>query len=181
VVHDRFEQRLGTLYSLFAGIESTGLEQTSEVLRSEMAANPEAAMRLGLDPELDLFRLDRVRLADGSPLAIDQAWLPPDLGEPLLNADFSHTALYDELEKRCNCRPDNGWERITPVVPDPDVAEVLDMPDGEAAFQVERLGRCGDRDVEWRVTIIRGDRYRFFADWSVAAAGAGGLRFGPSD
>jgi len=180
-VRDRFEQRLGALYSLFAGIESTGLEQTSEVIRSEMAPNPEASLRLGLDPAADLFRLDRVRLADGSPLAIDQAWLPPDLGKSLLDADFSHTALYDELETRCQCRPDSGWERITPVVPDPDVAEVLGMPDGEAAFQVERLGRCGDRDVEWRITIIRGDRYRFFADWSAAVASAGGLRFGPSD
>jgi len=181
VVRDRFEQRLGTLYSLFAGIESTGVEQTSEVLRIEMAPDPEAAVRLGLDVESELFRLDRVRLADSLPLAIDQAWLPPDLGRPLLGADFSHTALYDELEARCGCRPDNGWERISPVVPDPDLAAMLGMSEGAAAFRVERLGRVGERDIEWRVTLIRGDRYCFFADWSAGASPNGGLRLGPSD
>jgi len=181
VVHDRFEQGLGALYSLFAGIESTGLEQTSQVLRIEMAPDPEAAGRLGLDTESELFRLDRVRLADGSPLAIDQAWLPPDLGRPLLAADFSHTALYDELEARCGCRPDNGWERISPVVPEADLAATLGMSEGAAAFRVERLGRFGARDIEWRVTLIRGDRYRFFADWSAGASHNGGLRLRPSD
>jgi len=181
VVHDQFEQRLGALYSLFASIESTGLEQTSEVLRIEIAPNPEVAGRLGIEPDAPVFRLDRLRLADGSPLAVDQAWLPADLGELLLTTDFSHTALYDELEARCGCRPDNGWERITPVVPDPEVAAMLEMPDGAAAFRVERLGRCGERDIEWRVTLIRGDRYRFFADWSVGASQNGGLRLGPSE
>ena len=51
---------------------------------------------------------------------------------------------------------------------------MLDVPPEEAAFLVERLGQHGGRAVEWRVTLIRGDRYRFLVDWS--AAGTGGLR-----
>lgn len=181
VVRERFEQRLGALYSLFAGIESTGLEQASEVLQIGMGRDADVAARLGVDAGSDLFRLDRLRLAGGSALAIDQAWLPQDLGRPLLDVDFSHTALYDELEARCGCRPDNGWERISPVVPEPDIAAMLEMPAGSAAFRAERLGRCSERDIEWRVTIIRGDRYRFFADWSAGASTNGGLKLGPSE
>lgn len=181
VVRERFEQQLGALYSLFAGVESAGVEQTSEVLSIGMVTDGEVAVRLGLDPDSELFRLDRVRYAEGSPLAVDHAWLPPDLGEPLLASDFSHTALYNELESRCGCRPDSGWERISPVVPDSELAAMLGMAEGAAAFRVERLGRYGDRDIEWRVTLIRGDRYRFFADWSAGASQNGGLRLGPSD
>jgi len=181
VERGRFEQRLGALYSLFAGIESIGIVQASNVLHIGMVAEADPARRLGLSEGAEAFRLDRLRLADGSPLAIDRAWLVPDLGRPLLGVDFSHTALYDELEKRSGCRPEHGWERITPVVPDEEVRLMLEMSEGDAAFRVERLGRCAERDIEWRVTVIRGDRYSFFADWSVGAVASGGLRLGPSD
>ena len=169
-----FEQRLGALYSLFSSIEAEGVEQRSEVIEVGMTTNADVAARLDVDLHAELFRLRRIRFADHEPLAIDTAWLPADLGRPLLDADFSHTALYDELEQNCGCRPDRGWERIAPVIPSPAERERLAMPVDEAAFQVERLGQHGERIVEWRVTLIRGDRYRFFADWS--ASGSGGLR-----
>ncbi len=181
VAHGHFEQGLGALYSLFEEIESTGVEQTSEVLRIGITADADPAHRLGLPEGSEVFRLDRLRRADGCPLAIDRAWLPPELGRSLLDADFSHTALYDEIEKRCGYRPDNGWERITPVVPDEGVRLMLEMSYGDAAFRVERLGRYGGRDIEWRVTLIRGDCYSFFADWSRGSLAGRGLRFGPSD
>lgn len=174
VERPEFEQRLGALYSLFSSIEAAGVEQRSEVVEVGLATNADVAGRLGLSADAELFRLQRIRLADDEPLAIDTAWLPAGLGRPLLDADFSHTALYDELEQRCQCRPDRGWERIAPVIPSPGERAVLGSGPDEAAFQVERLGQHGDDVIEWRVTLIRGDRYRFFADWS--AAGSGGLR-----
>jgi GntR family transcriptional regulator len=179
VARPEFEQRLGALYSLFSSIEASGVEQRSEVIAVGMVTDPDVAARLGLDTDAELFRLERVRLADDEPLAIDTAWLPGDLGRPLLDADFTHTALYDELEQRCRRRPDRGWERIAPVIPSPGERDMLRCGADEAAFQVERLGQHGDTVVEWRVTLIRGDRYRFFADWS--ASGSGGLRMSPEE
>lgn len=172
VERPEFEQRLGALYSLFSSIEASGVEQRSEVLTVGMVANADVAGRLDVDPATELFRLRRVRLADDEPLAIDTAWLTAELGRPLLDADFSHTALYDELERRGLGRPDRGWERIAPVLPSPDERDVLGSGADEAAFQVERLGLRGDAPVEWRVTLIRGDRYRFFADWSASQSSA---------
>jgi GntR family transcriptional regulator len=179
VDRSEFVQQLGALYSLFRSIEDTGVEQRSEVLDVGIVVDPEVAARLDVDADTELFRLDRLRLADDAPLAIDRAWLPADLARPLLEADFSHTALYDELERRCGTRPDRGWERITPVIPDEDERELLALDPATAAFSVERLGHDGDRAVEWRVTIIRGDRYRFFADFSPSTSG--GLTLGPHE
>jgi len=179
VERPEFEQRLGALYSLFSSIEAAGVEQRSEVVSVGITTNDDVAARLGLASATELFRLERIRFADDEPLAIDTAWLPAELGRPLLEADFSHTALYDELERRCQCRPDRGWERIAPVIPSPAERALLQANDDEAAFQVERLGQQGEAVVEWRVTLIRGDRYRFFADWS--ASGSGGLRLSPEE
>ncbi len=51
--------------------------------------------------------MERLRLAGGEPLALDTVWLP-DLGAPLLEADFTHAALYDELAARTGLRVDGG-------------------------------------------------------------------------
>ncbi|NNK92511.1 MAG: UTRA domain-containing protein, partial [Acidimicrobiia bacterium] len=80
-----------------------------------------------------------------------------------------HTALYDELARLGLPVPNQGWERLTPIVPDPPDAECLGLDPGQAAFHLERLGTRDGLPVEWRTTIIRGDRYRFVTDWSTGA------------
>ena len=59
-----------------------------------------------------------------------------------------------------------------PVVPSERERELLELDEGEAAFSVERVGQHGGAVIEWRVTVIRGDRYQFVADWSSAEAGS---------
>ncbi len=126
-----------------------------------------AAAHLGLTPGADLVHLARVRWAGEEPLAVDRAWLPAELALPLLTADFSHTALYDQLASSCGIRMAAGWERIQPVIPDSDEQELLRTGPQDAAFLIERLGRdTQGRVVEWRVSLVRGDRFRFVADWS---------------
>ncbi len=167
-----FEQSLGALYSLFELVEQGGATQCSEVLRLEITTGERAAKELGLPKDTEFVRLDRLRLADGEPLAIDRVWLPAELARPLLDADFAHTAVYDELERALNIRPNQGWERICPVIPSAADQELLALDLGVAAFSLERRGYLDDRPIEWRVTTIRGDRFTFLAEWS-AGKGSG--------
>ena len=163
-----FEQSLGALYSLFESVEHTGVEQRSEVLQLTVASSDEARSHLELDHDDEMVLLERLRLAGDDPLAVDRAWLPATIARPLLTVDFTHTALYDELEVIGETRPDRGWERIAPVMPSPADRNRLNLRRNDAAFSLERLGYAGDRPIEWRNTLIRGDRFRFVADWSVA-------------
>jgi GntR family transcriptional regulator len=164
-----FEQSLGTLYSLFESVESAGVSQTSEVLELDVVTDPAAASRLGLLDDARLVLLGRIRLAGGEPLAVDRAWLPYELAAPLLAVDWSHTALYAELAKIGSPVPNQGWERLTPIMPSPADRGRLGLRKGDAAFFLERLGCRDGRPVEWRTTLIRGDRYRFVTDWSTGA------------
>ncbi|MGQ0479613.1 MAG: GntR family transcriptional regulator [Pseudonocardia sp.] len=162
----KIEQPLGALYSLFRSVEASGLEQRSEVRALEVRADEAVAARLGRSPETEFVYLERLRLADGEPLALDRAWLPRSLAGPLLDADFSHSGLYDELAALTGTRLTGGREVITAIVPDAAVRRILAISAGSAAMEVRRLGCLRDQPVEWRETVIRGDRFSVTTQWS---------------
>ena len=179
VNRSEFEQPLGTLYSLFRSVESSGALQRSMVIDLREEVDPAVAQRLELAADTPLLYLARLRYADDEPLAIDRAWLPMDVAAPLMSSDFEHTALYDELEAKCGIRPDAGWERIIPLLPPPEERSMLEMRRGEAALHLERLGTSRGRPIEWRTTTIRGDRYRYVSYFE--AGSAPGLVVSPAE
>ena len=162
------EQPWGALYSLFRSIEEQGYEQRSRVIDLSEVADPEVAARMGLARTTRLVRLERVRLADGEPLAHDTAWLPARVARPLLEVDFSHTALYDELSQACGVAPTESTEWINTVLPSPDERRLLDVGARQPVFAIERFTLAEGEPIEWRTTLIRSDRYTFVARWSPA-------------
>ncbi|EST35159.1 hypothetical protein M878_07225 [Streptomyces roseochromogenus subsp. oscitans DS 12.976] len=170
------EQPVGALYSLFASVEAAGLEQRSVVRTLDIRADAHVAVRLGMEESTPLLYLERIRLADGEPLAHDKVWLLASDARALLDVDFSHTALYDELADRCGIRLVGGEERIKAVTPTAAEQRLLGLPEGVAAFSIERLGRTHGRTVEWRTTLIRGDRFSVVAQFDARA----GYRLDPA-
>ena len=164
------EQATGAIYSLFRSIEASGLRQRSDVLDLAVVTDTEVAERLGLGGSTSLVRLERVRFAGDEPLAHDTAWLPESIARPLLGVDFSETALYDELSRTCGVRPTSGTEWINTEVPDAAEARRLGIDGDTAVFRICRLSRAADRPIEWRETLVRGDRYTFVAHWSPTGA-----------
>jgi GntR family transcriptional regulator len=163
----RIEQPLGSLYSLFQEVEARGMVQASTVLLQQQERNPEAAAALGVPEDTDLFHLERLRLADGDPLAHDEVWLPWDIAGTLVEADFTRSGLYDELAVRCGIQVTGGRERIRAVSPTPGQRELLHIPRGVACLSIQRTGTSRTGPVECRQTVIRGDRFDMIAQWSV--------------
>ncbi|MPZ67656.1 MAG: UTRA domain-containing protein [Pseudonocardiaceae bacterium] len=162
----RIEQPLGALYSLFRSVEALGMEQHSVVRILELRTDETVARRLQRAESTEFVYLERLRLADGEPLALDHAWLPRSIAEPLLDADFSHSGLYDELAVHAGTRLTGGREVIEAVVPTASQRKVLKIPAGTAAMAIERLGCLRDEPTEWRQTLVRADRFRLLAQWS---------------
>lgn len=159
------EQPIGTLYSLYRAIEDTGAVQHSVVRHLEERRDDRAEAMLGC-PGQALVYLERLRLADGEPIALDCSWLPVPLARPLLEVDFGHTALYQELAQRCGLRLTSGWERVRPVLPERTQRVLLDVDARQPAFAIERLAFAGPTPVEWRHGVVRGDRFTFVARWA---------------
>jgi GntR family transcriptional regulator len=158
-------QQLGAMYSLFQELEARGIEQRSELIVADRRTDAEAAARLGLSARTKLVYIERLRLGGDEPIAWDRAWLEPKLAAPLLKLDFTHTGLYDEWQRSAGVRLNGGSERISAVVPTKDQRTLLSMKSDEAAMLVERTGCLGDRPVEFRVTLVRGSRFSFSAEW----------------
>ncbi|MCU1494705.1 MAG: transcriptional regulator, GntR family [Acidimicrobiaceae bacterium] len=162
-------QPLGALYSLYQSVEAAGLEPRSIVRVLEMRVDIEAAGHLELAESTPLVCLERLRLAGGEPLAIDRAWFPAAIAEPLLAVDFTHIGFYDELASRTGIRLTGGREHLRAVVPSRSERALLGLGPGTAAFAIERLGFVRDRPVEWRQTLVRGDRFSVVAEFSAGA------------
>jgi GntR family transcriptional regulator len=173
----QLHQPLGSLYSLFQAVEDQGQEQRSEVLRFDEVRDAEAAHRLGRRRDATLVRLERLRLADGRPLALDSVWLPATIGRRLRDVDFTHTSLYEQLRERAGVRITGVDETLQPTVADDDARSLLALDDDEALLRVQRLGWSGEEPVECRVTLVRGTRFVYTSSWHDETAGGG--RFTP--
>jgi GntR family transcriptional regulator len=160
------EQPLHCLYSLASTVRARGIEERSEVLAAErrpVAAG--VAARLGLDASAEVVFIERLRFAGAEPIAWDRSWLPAGQAGALLDAELTSGGLYELLAAHCSVRITGGWERIRPVIPTPTERRLLRLPTKTAAFSIERLALVGDAPIEWRNSLIRGDRYWLVAQW----------------
>lgn len=175
-----FDQPLGALASLFASVESRGLEQRSEVRRLAVTADGLVAARLGLEESTPLLHLERLRLAGGEPLALDRVWLPAASTTPLLDADFTHTSLYDELFGRCGVRLGAGQEVVRAVVASAAERRTLAIGADVALLAIDRLSCSAGLPFEWRQTLVRGDRFAVTSSHSLHTLGPGATPWRPS-
>lgn len=160
------QQPLGPLYSLFRSIEDQGYEQRSVVITATETTDEAVSECLDVDPGTPLVHLHRLRLADQVPIAVDDLWMPASVGRALLQVDLEHTAVYTELERLTGVRPVAGWERISPGLADVDERALLDIGPDQAVFVIERRTVGADQTpIEWRRTVVRGDRYTFVTRW----------------
>ncbi|MDQ6649751.1 MAG: GntR family transcriptional regulator [Actinomycetota bacterium] len=167
----RFTQPLGALASLFSSVEASGAQQVSVVRRLDIHADGVVAARLGLEESTPLLHLERLRLADGEPLALDRAWLPAAVAAPLLQADFTHTSLYNELATRCGVSLTGSQEQVSAVTPTAQERELLGLGPRAALLAIDRIACANGAPLEWRRTLVRGDRFALTATFSAAPGG----------
>lgn len=160
------EQPLRALYSMALTVSGHGLTEHNQIRAAERQTAPDdVAGELGLRAGDAVVFLERLRFAGEDPLSLERSWLPWSVAAGLLEVDLQHGPLYEALYEACGVRVTGGSERIAPVVPSPGDRRLLGMPARTAAFRIERLARAGARPVELRRATVRGDRYRFVAEW----------------
>lgn len=165
----RLAQPLVRLTDFVEDMAQAGLQAESRVLRFELEpAMPGIASLLGLEPESTLFRLDRLRLANGVPIALDWTWLPPQFAKLLADKDLANTTIYRVLEGEYGIPIVSGEYTIEACIADEDQASLLTIGTGDplllfgrtsftsagkAVYHQKRFYRA-DR-VQYRLTLAR--------------------------
>lgn len=161
VVGPQVEQPLGALYSFLRTLLAQGRVPATRVLACRATVDVESSPLLTGRPDGEVFEITRLRLVDGEPFAVETIHLPLACGERLPLDRIAQEALYDVLQDVCGLVVTQADETLRPVTLEPLDADLLSLPVGDPAFLVERVGYAGQRPVEVRRSLIRGDRYRF--------------------
>ena len=141
-----------------------GLTASARVL---LAASEPASLddsdAFRIAPGSPVFRLRRVRLLDGVPVACDESRVPLGLAPGLTDVDFTVASLYRELENAGTVLV-RGEYAIEAAASDADVARLLDLEPGSPVLVAQQRGYGADeRQIELTTTVYRADRYRFRA------------------
>ena len=158
----RISQPLWRLSSFSEDMRSRGKVPGARVLdRSMGSPSPEEAFGLGIGLQQRVFRLNRLRLADGTPMALERAVIPSNF---LSEAAMMGDSLYAGLERR-GFRPVSALQRLTAVAADAENASLLGILPGAPALLITRVSRLADgRAVEYTHSLYRGDAYDFVAE-----------------
>ncbi|MEV5340115.1 GntR family transcriptional regulator [Streptomyces sp. NPDC052676] len=144
---------------------------TSRLLEfTTMPAGARVGRKLRLSPAADIFYVARLRLVDGSPMAIEHLHIPAALVPGLTARELEHGDLYQHLRTHHGVHVSEATQSIEPTVVTRAEAEVLDVPELFPALLFERLtSDSTGRPVEYVHSLYRGDRYRIVSRLKLAA------------
>lgn len=160
-VSHHINQPLSVLIGFTADMARRGAHSTSIVLeRVSGLPTPDEILKLGLSPNDQVFRLSRVRLANGEPLAIEHAVVPLGTVDP----EAVGESLYEAMRATGNM-PVRALQRLRAAVANPQEAKLLGVAAGSAVLHIERRSFFANgKPIEVTNSAYRGDRYDFIAE-----------------
>jgi GntR family transcriptional regulator len=162
------------LASFTEDMRARGLEPGSRDLdRRTDAASAHLARALQIAPGDPVHVIERLRTADGIPMAVERSHIPEAVAPGLADASLAGRSLYDVLASRYGVLLDRGDQTIEAGIADPTDAALLDLPGGSAVLLLQRRSFAGERPVEFAVSTYRADRYQLHVALEVPRAVAG--------
>ena len=158
----RVEKNFSKLSSFTEDMIARGrVPHSAWLSRTEGLVTPEESLTLGLSPGAPVYRFNRIRFADGAPMALEYSTLAAFC---MPSPDFVETSLYEALEKTGH-RPVRALQRLRAVLFTDEQAQLLGVSPRDAGLLIERRGFLKDgRAVEVTQSYYRGDAYDFVAE-----------------
>jgi GntR family transcriptional regulator len=165
----RLESRLH-LASFSQDMRRRGLTPSTRLLVVDSGVPPrEVARSLALTPRGRAWRIERVRLADGVPIAVERGWYAqkplPDLDREDLTA-----SLYEIFTRRYRLTIDRAEQTLWSEGADQALGRLLDAPVHTPLLVFRRESSAGGVPLEHVVSHYRGDRYQLHMSLSQGTA-----------
>lgn len=152
---------LSRLYSFSEDMEMRGFTPGSKVLKKEIVKGPVKQLKLDDNNALTI-KLERLRLADNEPMAIEIMRIPYEPFADIYDEITDNISVYKLMEDKIGIKPGYGTQFIEAALPDKREQKLLKIGTTEAVLRLERISfpREG-APIEHTVSIYRGDQYRF--------------------
>lgn len=158
----RIEKRASNITGFTEGIAARGkVPGTRWIFKGIVPPEPKDIINLGISPDQFVLKLNRVRLADERPIAIEAAVVP---AHRIGTAELKNDSLYATLDAK-GLRPTAGYQRIFADAVGVKEAELLDCVAGSPVLVSQR--KCMLRNgeiIEYAETRYRGDEFDFVTE-----------------
>lgn len=130
-----------------------------------ISAPPDVAEKLDIEALEPVFRLRRLRFADGQPMGLQTAYVPMALVPGITDTSFTDASLYEVFASRYDLHPKRAKETHVAVLVSAEDAALLRTSPGSPGFAAERITfDAAGRPIEFVKSIMRGDRYKIVLD-----------------
>ena len=163
VTEPKLTQTLTALSGFVEDMTALGRRATARLLdKRPVPATEDVARQLGVARGAMVYRIERVRLADGVAMSFDETYLPLDVGEKVASNDLEAEPIFDLLELRYDLPLIEAEYQLEAVTADERVAQALGVAVGSPIFLIERTSYTeGQRPVDYEKLYYRGDLIRF--------------------
>ena len=163
VLEPKITQELTQLSGFVEDMESLGLHASARLLdKQTVPADESVARQLSIKPGTPVVRIQRVRLADHSPLSFDETWLPAEIGARILENNLELEPIFSLLEQKYDTPLLEAEYRLEASCADTKVARALGIGAGSPIFRIERTAyTTGHQPIDYEKLHYRGDKVRF--------------------
>ena len=162
VVKTRMQEQLRHLTSFTEDTEQRGLSSEAKVLDFQITVDTEVAEEMGISEDEELIRLQRIRMVEGEPLALQTSFIRHNLCPGLVEQGLLGESLYKTLEAGYGLRLGRARQTFEAKPADEYEAGLLGIDVGQSVLVLERLTYLHNgTPIEYVRSTYRGDRYRF--------------------
>ncbi len=160
VAHPTVEQAMTRIISFTEDMRQRGFAPGTRVLSASLMPAPdEIAARLQIEPGEELARIERLRLADGEPMSVEESYLVHALCPGVHKHDYARSPLREVLGEY-GIRLVRARQAIRAVPASRALAALLCVKPHAALLLIERVSSSqAGIPVEFLRVYYRGDRY----------------------
>lgn len=160
----KITQQLILLTGFTEDIRARGQRPGTKVLSAEMLPADEATSeKLRINPGTIIFRLQRLRLADGEPLAIELSQISFKGCERLLQEDLEHNSLYRVLETQYGIPLMEADQELEAGLARNEEAQLLKISIGSPVLFTRRVTYTErNQPIEYAKAVYCGNKYTFY-------------------
>lgn len=162
VASKKYNQNLVKLYSFTNEMEEIGKKPTTDVLSfNVIAIDDRLANKMNLFPLEEVFKVVRLRFADGKPLMYETSYLPKKIFPDLTKKDLNERPMYEIFHQDYQVGVTNATERLSATLIQEEEAHYLNVKSNKPGMLIKRYAYHHHDLIEYTISIALGDKFSY--------------------